>query len=150
VIVGTETLPSRITGRPATKASLAVVVFVSGNGLTFVPDATPGHIGKVKRWGAGGQPYDCANRLPDSATAATQRRNALIFMGESFSTEIFVLPFGCETIYPRLPPLAIFLALVPKPKTRPCATRHLPEPKSYDLPHSEALSRTLLRQPPTS
>jgi hypothetical protein len=129
---------------------LAVVVFVSGNGLTFVPDATPGHIGKVKRWGAGGQPYDCANRLPDSATAATQRRNALIFMGESFSTEIFVLPFGCETIYPRLPPLAIFLALVPKPKTRPCATRHLPEPKSYDLPHSEALSRTLLRQPPTS
>jgi len=59
---------------------LAVVVFVSGNGLTFVPDATPGHIGKVKRWAPAGQPYDCANRLPDSATAAT-KEEMLYFHG---------------------------------------------------------------------
>jgi hypothetical protein len=49
-----------------------------------------------------------------------------------------------------LPPRAIFFALVPRPKTRSCATRPLPGPKSRDLPHSAAISRTLLRQLPPS
>src|SRR6266850_4668070 len=51
-----------------------------------------------------------------------------------------------------IPPFASardLLALVPRPKTRSCAARPLLGPKNHDLPHFEAISRTLLR-PPTS
>lgn len=65
-------------------------------------------------------------------------------------TAICLLAFGCEPIHSRLPPLAIFLASVPKPKTRSWATRPLLGPRSHDLPYFHAISRTLPRQLPSS
>jgi len=47
------------------------------------------------------------------------------------SSGVSVMPFGCEPIYRYLPPLAIFLGLVPRPKTRSCAIRPSPEPKGH-------------------
>ena len=63
-------------------------------------------------------------------------------------TRNFRFAFRLRTNIRHLPPLAIFFALVPRPKTRSCAYRPLPGPKSHDLPHFAAISRTPLRQLP--
>ena len=62
----------------------------------------------------------------------------------------FHFGFGCEPIYHRLPPLAIFFASIPRPKGRACPAAPLPKPESHDLPHFEAISRTHLPQHPPS
>jgi hypothetical protein len=50
-----------------------------------------------------------------------------------------------------LPPLAIFFALVPRPKTWSCATRLLPEPRSHDLLHFDAIfGHLFVNSPPSS
>jgi hypothetical protein len=41
-----------------------------------------------------------------------------------------------------LPPLAIFFALVPRPKARSCATWPLPGPRRHDFADFEAISQT--------
>ena len=53
-------------------------------------------------------------------------------------------------IPPLLSPLAIFLASIPRPKGRACLAGPPPRPKSHDLPHFEAISRTLFRQLPSN
>src|ERR1017187_2566955 len=45
--------------------------------------------------------------------------------------------------------LATFFAFVPTAKPPSCPAGPLPRPKSPDLPHFEAISRTLLRQLPS-
>ena len=54
---------------------------------------------------------------------------------------------GCEEAYHQLPPLAIFLAFVPRPKFRACSARPLPGPRSHDLPGIPTVPRQAVYRP---
>src|SRR5271157_3756677 len=82
VSVGLETLPRRMSGRPAMRLSLAVVVSASGGRFADAPGAAPGQTGSVRCPGAGGQPLGWAARVMEDAAKAAIRRSALLLIQE--------------------------------------------------------------------
>lgn len=65
-------------------------------------------------------------------------------------TGISVFAFRLRTNIPLFASARDLFALVSRPMTQAFATPPLPRPKSHDFPDSAAISRTVLRRPPTS
>ncbi len=64
-----------MSGLPAMRLSLAVVVSISGPGLGWAPGAPCGHRGRVVWPGPGCQAGSWANRLPQMPTVARRSRS---------------------------------------------------------------------------
>src|ERR1022692_3028131 len=80
----------------------------------------------------------------DSCDELISRPSALVELNRDFH-------FACPATKEYTPecPARAFFAFVPTAKPPSCPAGPLPRPKSHDLPHSEAISRTLLRQLPS-
>src|SRR5665213_38686 len=101
VIVGMETLVRRIKGRPATRRSLAIVRLLSAGGFAGSPGARPGHTGKVRCSGSGGQRDAWLIEFGDSATTAARKRSAVLLISKTsrqIQPQRTDPPFGCRSV----------------------------------------------------
>src|SRR6266568_1703901 len=80
VSVGEETLPRRMSGRPAMRLSFSVVVSTSLLGSAAAPGGPLGQIGKLGCPGTGSQAGFCAKRVNGRLTIAAKRSRRLCMM----------------------------------------------------------------------